>query len=254
MNETGAIERTIGFMELGLDSFGMFNLSNQINRIYEQNLVNIIHLFEHSTIETLSIFIQQKLQNSSPIIQHSNDQNASSSAINNNTQQKETQSNKIENSKKDSEKQEKTSKPTNKAKATVSFSKPLKRPNLLFLFGGNGSLYSGVCADLIAKVPFVEQQVNICSQHFQEHLKTTSVADIIKQSKTDEIKCLPVEHAVIFTIGYTLAKFWLHVNLEPTHLIGHSLGEIIAICIAGRLELVDAVHLVYLRAKGFGKV
>jgi acyl transferase domain-containing protein len=74
-------------------------------------------------------------------------------------------------------------------------------------------------------VPFVEQQVNICSQHFHGHLKL-SIANIIKESKTNEIKSLPVEHAVIFTIGYSLAKFWLNVDLEPTHLIGHSLGKV----------------------------
>lgn len=220
------IEKTVGFMELGLDSFGMFNLSNQINRVFAQNSINIIHLFEHSTIETLSAFIQQKLLKSDGnIIQHSNDQPTQNPTSSNDQQQEAKQSSRSEKSEKETEKQEKTSsKLTEKVKASVSFSKPLKKPNLLFLFGGHGTLYPSVCADLCAKVPFVEQQVTICSQHFQEHLKV-SIANIIKQSKTDEIKSLPTEHAIIFTIGYSLAKFWINVDLEPTHLVGHSLGK-----------------------------
>jgi hypothetical protein len=131
------IEKTIGFMELGLDSFGMFNLSNQINRVFGQNLVNIINLFEHSTIKTLSAFIQQK----SNIIQHSNDQTAQTPISSNNGQQKEAQ--KLVNEerpKKEETKQEKTPKSKLGEKVKVSFCRPLKKPNLVFLFAGHGSL------------------------------------------------------------------------------------------------------------------
>lgn len=220
------IEKTVGFMELGLDSFGMFNLSNQINRVFGQNLVNIIHLFEHSTVELLGAFIQQNLLNcNSGIVQHANSQSAQNPTSSSNRQQEAQQTKKEENPAKEEAQTHETPStlPAKTKKAAVSFCKPMKKPNLVFLFAGHGSLYSGVCADLCAKVSFVEQQVTICSQHFQEYLKL-SIVNIIKQSKTDEIKSLLVEHAVIFTIGYSLAKFWMNVNLEPTHLIGHSLG------------------------------
>jgi malonyl CoA-acyl carrier protein transacylase len=243
LDPTEDIDKCVGFMELGLDSFGMFNLSNLINRYYGQTLVNIINLFEHSNIESLALFIHSKLT-------QEDQQQPASSKI-----EKQTESGLSEVSKQ-SEKQneEEISKlgPSTALKTSVSFAKTMKKPKLVFIFAGHGSLYNSVCLDLCTNVPYIEEQIDKCSKYFHEHLKL-SIKDIILSGKTDESQLLVIEHAVIFTIGYSLAKFWIHVGLEPAYLIGHSLGELIAVCIAGYLELKDAIHLVYLRAKALAR-
>lgn len=250
-----SVDKTTGFMQLGLDSLGMFNLSNEINGFYGQNLINIIHLFEHSTIKTLSVFLLERLteyNKSTGPIQHSNGQGSSKPTQNGQQQEKKEGGDEKKDEREEDVQMPSKSGSTGTIKSTVHFLKPLKRPNLIFLFAGHGSLYPNVCVDLCMKVPRVKQQVELCSQHFHEYLKI-SVAELIIHGRTDEIKSLPVEHAVIFTIGYSLAKFWIHIGLEPTHLIGHSLGEIVALCIAGYLEPKAASHLVYMRATALEK-
>jgi malonyl CoA-acyl carrier protein transacylase len=246
------IDHTAGFMQLGLDSFAMFSLSNQINRFYDQKVVSIINLFEHSNILQLTAFIHQQL---STVDQQSSKEEGekSSKASKTNKEPQEDENTPGPSREIKFELPSDSQEPTSTTiKRTKSSGKELKKPTLVFLFGGHGTLYKNVAVDLCDKVPFIAQQLHECSQHFIPHLKI-SIEDFVLNSRTDEITSLPVEHAVIFSISYSIAKFWLHIGLDPQYLIGHSLGELVALCISGVLELKDAAHLVFLRARALEK-
>ena len=51
----------------------------------------------------------------------------------------------------------------------------------------------------------------------------------------------------LFTLEYALAQWWRSLGVEPSAVIGHSLGEYTAACIAGMLHLDDALRLVVAR-------
>src|SRR5215211_6075903 len=53
----------------------------------------------------------------------------------------------------------------------------------------------------------------------------------------------------VFVVDYALAKLWMSLGIVPAAVIGHSLGEYAAACIAGILSLEDALALVAGRAK-----
>jgi acyl transferase domain-containing protein len=53
----------------------------------------------------------------------------------------------------------------------------------------------------------------------------------------------------VFVIDYALAKLWMSFGIVPAAVIGHSLGEYAAACIAGILTLEDALALVADRAR-----
>ncbi|MEM9493896.1 MAG: acyltransferase domain-containing protein, partial [Myxococcota bacterium] len=52
----------------------------------------------------------------------------------------------------------------------------------------------------------------------------------------------------LFSVQYALARLWQAMGVEPEAMIGHSLGEIVAACLAGVLSLADATGLVARRA------
>src|SRR5262249_48591673 len=51
----------------------------------------------------------------------------------------------------------------------------------------------------------------------------------------------------LFVIEYALAKLWIDWGIKPEACIGHSIGEFVAACLAGVMELDDALKLVALR-------
>ncbi|MEU6238521.1 SDR family oxidoreductase, partial [Kitasatospora sp. NPDC047058] len=56
-------------------------------------------------------------------------------------------------------------------------------------------------------------------------------------------------YAAVFALEYALARLWRSLGVEPEAMIGHSLGEYVAACLAGVFSLPDALHVVVERAR-----
>ena len=63
-------------------------------------------------------------------------------------------------------------------------------------------------------------------------------------SDADNLNCTRFVQPALFTIEYATARLWAELGVTPDKIVGHSLGEWVAACLAGVFSLEDALFLV----------
>lgn len=127
-------------------------------------------------------------------------------------------------------------------------------PGVVFMFPGQGSQYVGMGRDLYASEPVFAETFDRCCALFTKELGTDLKAIIFPEAGKEEeaagqLKQTIYTQASLFTIHYSLAQLWIHWGIRPQAMIGHSIGEFAAACLAGVFSLEDAVMLVANRGR-----
>ena len=128
-------------------------------------------------------------------------------------------------------------------------------PSPVFMFPGGGAQYPGMAAGLYASQPAFRDAVDECAERLPPEsrrglhtlLTPRSAAAAPDRTLEEPSIALPA----LFTVEYALARLWESCGLEPTAMIGHSMGEYTAALLAGVFSLEDALHLVVRRGELF---
>ncbi|MCU0285194.1 MAG: aminotransferase class III-fold pyridoxal phosphate-dependent enzyme, partial [Acidobacteria bacterium] len=121
---------------------------------------------------------------------------------------------------------------------------------VVFLFTGQGSQYIGMARELFESNRVFKLELETCDGLFRE-LGSASIIELLYGASAENDLISEAIHAqpVIFSIEYSLAKLWLSWGVKPALVMGHSIGEYAAACIAGVFTLEDAVKLVSIRGQ-----
>ncbi|KAL9078107.1 MAG: hypothetical protein Q9157_002962 [Trypethelium eluteriae] len=126
---------------------------------------------------------------------------------------------------------------------------PLKaeRPVVL-CFGGQVSKFVGLDRKLYDSVALLRYHLDQCDAVLQSLGLSSLFPDIFSRSSITDIVKL---QTMLFALQYACAKCWMDCGLASkiVTVVGHSFGEITALCISGTLSLRDTVKLVAGRAK-----
>ncbi|BCJ94415.1 hypothetical protein acsn021_19840 [Anaerocolumna cellulosilytica] len=120
----------------------------------------------------------------------------------------------------------------------------------VFLFTGQGAIYKGVSKVLSEKSSVYKKSLTECEEILRPHMNK-SLTDylFLEDSVRGELQQTEIMQPVTFAVGYSLYKMWEAMGLQPEVAMGHSVGEYIACCIAGMIDLKDALELLVCRGK-----
>lgn len=119
---------------------------------------------------------------------------------------------------------------------------------LAFLFPGQGSQYPGMARRLYVVDPTFRRVVNECAELARDHLDIP-LHDLILDTADTRIQQTRYGQIALFTVEYALAAMWRAWGIEPAYLLGHSVGEWTAACVADAVSLEDAIRVVSLRGR-----
>ncbi len=126
--------------------------------------------------------------------------------------------------------------------------------SLVFMFPGGGAQYADMGKGLYETESVFKQYMDEGFTYLQEktkldYKKFIFVGDQNLDDVKRELQKPSVQLPLIFMVEYALAKLWISLGVEPDALIGHSMGENTAACVAGVFSLQDALGLVLLRGQ-----
>ncbi|WP_437755172.1 type I polyketide synthase [Sorangium sp. So ce1389] len=123
-----------------------------------------------------------------------------------------------------------------------------------FLFPGQGAHRPDMGRDLYETEPVFRAEVDACAARLERHLgtdirKVLFPAPADREDAARRLDRTSMTQPALFVVEYALARLWMAWGLTPDAMLGHSVGEYVAACLAGCLSLDDALALVAARGQ-----
>ncbi|HEY0602392.1 MAG TPA: SDR family NAD(P)-dependent oxidoreductase [Herpetosiphonaceae bacterium] len=126
--------------------------------------------------------------------------------------------------------------------------------SVAFMFPGGGGQHVRMAQELYASQPIFHEWIDRCAELLAPSLQLDIRSLIFPAedqvaSAAQQLRQTDLALPALFAIEYGLAQLWMSWGVKPSAMIGHSLGEYVAACLAGVFTLEDALALVTARGK-----
>jgi amino acid adenylation domain-containing protein len=123
-----------------------------------------------------------------------------------------------------------------------------------FLFPGQGVQYPNMGCELYREARVYRDALDACAEllgpdlgvDLREVLFPSGGATEESRAHLDQTQ---FAQPAIFATEYALAKLWMSWGIRPASMIGHSVGEFVAACLAGVFTLPEALRLIAMRGQ-----
>src|SRR6185312_7295206 len=132
---------------------------------------------------------------------------------------------------------------------------PRERP-VVFLCSGQGSQYLGMGRDLYREEPFFRRQIDRCAALLEPRLGLALRRAVDPEGETPStlgaaalLARTDLAQPALFAVEVAVARLWIEWGVAPAALLGHSVGEYVAACLAGVMTLEEGIALVAERGR-----
>ena len=142
---------------------------------------------------------------------------------------------------------------SHRTRALTGSTESTQRP-VVFMFPGQGSQYINMGRGLYESEPTFRDQIDACAEilrpYLEKDLRHVLYPDEarIEQAEKD-LNQTALAQPAIFAVEYALAKLLMSWGVNPEAMIGHSIGEYVAACLAGVFSLDDALAILAQRGR-----
>jgi natural product biosynthesis luciferase-like monooxygenase protein/amino acid adenylation domain-containing protein len=128
-----------------------------------------------------------------------------------------------------------------------------ERP-VAFMFPGQGTQYVQMASNLYQHEPLFRAQIDRCSSLLSPQLGLDLRSILYPPLETsgateEQLRQTALAQPALFVVEYALAQLFIALGISPQAMLGHSLGEYVAACLAGVFSLEEALELMVVRGR-----
>lgn len=127
-----------------------------------------------------------------------------------------------------------------------------EKQSVVFLFTGQGAQYPQMGRQLYETHPVFREELERCDTLLRPHLGKSLTSIMFSDRENALLEQTFFTQPALFALEYSLSRLWMSWGVKPDAVIGHSVGEFVAACIAGVFSLQDGLRLVAERARLMG--
>lgn len=135
-------------------------------------------------------------------------------------------------------------------KSRTSFTpRPERTPRIAFVMSGQGPQWWGMGRELMQHEPVFRRVIEACDVTIRGTASFSLFEELSRSEEDSQMHRTAIAQPAIFAMQVALAELWKSWGVHPAAIVGHSVSEIAAACVAGLFSLEQGAQITVLRAR-----
>ena len=137
-----------------------------------------------------------------------------------------------------------------KLKPGIILRKYHRHNRVIFVFGGMGIAWVGMCKELMSRFQVFKQKIQEIDNCLKQYVSWSLIERLLGDYDVEDTMYGPI---VTFACQVALVTLWNHLGVKPDCVVGQSIGEVAASHVAGIWSLSEAVKIIFHRTNCLAK-